>query len=712
MDRLTELFIRDSRKYISQAVNSLINIEKKEEVDANIETAFRAVHSIKTESSYLQMTETKNLSHEIENTLESLRSGETVPDNKLCGRIISELDNLSLIIKRELEIRGSSDTSGDRNTDAEDERPENEQPDKLINQTDIENEEEYYILEYDIEDRINIGTGDKRDTSSADPKNTESEQNTDAFHSDKSVINGSVSASALADGSEKIPAIKSIEISDEIREEVRKEFSDFELQLLSESMKRGEKLYRITCEISEESVMKYPRLYLVINNLELKTNLIKSFPSSEEIENGVYTSIKLYITTKLGYKEIFSIVDVDEIENIQIINLPYSYYFKTSEHTVAEEISSKGELDSIPVKIKRLDRLFVAVEGMKLDLALNGTLDSDFRKSILRKIAVIEKNVKKLRMISFSEEFQMLPGMIKKMGYDLGKDVEIVFDDNDIEIDRSLFEYIYDPLIHILKNSVDHGIEDKEVRRNSGKSKIGHICCSTTRKQGKLVIEIKDDGRGLDLNKISEVSGYDLAQLSDKKTLLKILTKPGFSTKINVSNLSGRGFGLNLVWDKIRKIPGADIIISSKTGEGLTVRIILPDTFIATKVVFTKCRNEIIVINNEDIERIVTIDRDKFRNSSEGLLCYSKYPVYNKDGRVYAKDSNLPLEMNRKLMHGIILKNNDKSGCFIADRVLFSQVIPADRFFLLEREVPYLSYLKIAGMDNELSYLHSEILSY
>ena len=742
MDRLTELFIRDSKKYLAKAVNSLINIEKNEDFESNIETAFRAVHSIKTESSYLQMTETKNLSHEIENILESLRSGESEADKETCGKLISELDNLEMIIKRELELHGAAAGSAEKSGSAgktETERLETGKESGLeevkatslsdmdeedfggeINQTDIENEEEYYILEYDLEeedvtDISALNSEEEKTEEHRKELTTEKEKDVmrhSPAHDDYNVISGSVSASGLKSSSDKETAVKKEYISDEIREEVRKEFSDFELQLLSESMKRGEKLYRITCEISEDSVMKYPRLYLVINNLELKTNLIKSTPAADEIEKNEYTSIKLYITTKLGYKEIFSIVDVDEIENIQIINLPYSYYFKTAEKTEADEIASKGELDSIPVKINRLDKLFVAVEGMKLDLALNpGNTDRELRKELLRKLSSIEKNVKKLRMISFSGEFQMLPGMIKKMGYDLGKDVEIVFNDNDIEIDRSLFEYIYDPLIHILKNSVDHGIEDKEQRRESGKSKIGHIYCSTYRKNQKLVIEIKDDGRGLDLNKISEVSGYDITQLTDKKTLLKVLTKPGFSTKINVSNLSGRGFGLNLVWEKIRKIPGADIIISSKSGGGLTVRIILPDTFIATKVVFTKCRNEIVVINNEDIDRIITIDREKFSTGKDGLLYYRKNPVFNKEGRVYAKDNNLPPELDKKLMHGIIIKNGEKTGCFIADRVLFSQIIPADRFFLLEREVPYLSYLKIAGMENELSYLHSEILS-
>ena len=727
MDRLTELFIRDSKKYITQTVNSLINIEKKQDVENNIETAFRAVHSIKTESSYLQMTETKNLSHEIENTLESFRSGETAPDEKECGRIISELDNLSMIIKRELEIRDDSveDNKADTKTDKENMpselkavSPKNKTEDDYsfdnsIDHADIENEEEYYILEYDIEAEEEGKELQEKGKTAADNNKAEINSENLPLHDDSSVINSSVSASGISGSSDKtLPAPKA-GIPEEIREEVRKEFTDFELQLLSESMKRGEKLYRITCEISEESVMKYPRLYLVINNLEIKTNLIKSTPASDEIENEEYTSIKLFITTKLGYKEIFGIVDVDEIENIQIINLPYSYYFKNVEITESEAVSSKGELDSIPVKINRLDRLFVAVEGMKLDLALRpGKVDNEFRKGLLRKISSIEKNVKKLRMISFSGEFQMLPGMIKKMGYDLGKDVEIIFNDNDIEIDRSLFEYIYDPLIHILKNSVDHGIEDKNTRRQNNKSKIGHIYCSTYKKNKKLVIEIKDDGKGLDLNKISEVSGYDLSQLTDKRTLLKVLTKPGFSTKMNVSNLSGRGFGLNLVWEKIRKIPGADIIISSKTGGGLTVRIILPETFIATKVVFTKCRNEIVVINDDDIERIITIDREKFQKGKDGLLYYGKYPVFNKEGRVYSKNNKLPFDMNKKLIHGIIIKNGEDTGCFISDRILFTQIIPADRFFLLEREVPYLSYLKIAGMDNELSYLHSEILSY
>ena len=709
MDRLTELFIRDSKKYISQSVNSLINIEKNQDIESNIENAFRAVHSIKTESSYLQMNETKNLSHEIENTLESFRSGEMKPDRESCSSIINDLDKLSRIIKKELESKNANSSDKEKKSrNMKDSAADSEDAEAYFSeksdQSDIENEEEFYILEYNLDDEDNdsVPEGNFNKTASVSPADYT-----------KAVISSSVSASGLVRNPDKVLPVKREGIPEEIREEVRKEFTEFELQLLSESMKRGEKLYRISCDISENSQMKYPRLYLVINNLEIKTNLIKTAPTAEEIEKDEYTSIKLYITSKLGYKEIFSIVDVDEIENIQIINLPYSYYFKDSEHTEEEHVKSKGELDSIPVKIKRLDKLFVAVEGMKLDLALKGSsADKELRKTLLSKISVIEKNIKKLRMINFSGEFQMLPGMIKKMGYDLGKDVEIVFNDNDIEIDRSLFEYIYDPLIHILKNSVDHGIENKDIRKKNGKDKIGHIYCSTIRENKKLVIEIKDDGGGLDLNKISEVSGYDLSQLTDKKILMKVLTKPGFSTRRDVSNLSGRGFGLNLVWEKIRKIPGADIVISSKKGSGLTVRIILPDTFIATKVIFTKCRNEIVVINDEDIERILTIDRKNFRNGKDGLLYYGKYPVFSKEGRVLSNSNKLPAEFNKKMMHGIIIKNGENTGCFISDKVLFSQIIPADRFFLLEREVPYLSYLRIAGMENELSYLHSEILSY
>ncbi len=293
MDRLTELFIRDSKKYTTQAVNSLINIEKNQDVESNIEAAFRAVHSIKTESSYLQMTETKNLSHEIENTLESFRSGETVPDEKECGRIITELDNLSMIIKRELEIHGAvepvPDAENKNNLSSENipseikaVSPKNETEDEYIfddsiNQSDIEKEEEYYILEYDLEGE-DEGKVSQEISNTSDDNDAEKRQlENPPLHDDSSVINSSVSASGIAGSSDKnLPAPKE-GIPEELREEVRKEFTDFELQLLSESMKRGEKLYRITCEISEDSVMKYPRLYLVINNLEIKTNLIKIY---------------------------------------------------------------------------------------------------------------------------------------------------------------------------------------------------------------------------------------------------------------------------------------------------------------------------------------------------------------------------------------------------------------------------------------------------
>ncbi len=241
MDRLTELFIRDSKKYLAQAVNSLINIEKKEDVESNIETAFRAVHSIKTESSYLQMTETKNLSHEIENTLESFRNGEIVPDKDSCGRIISELDNLSIVIRRELEIQNERKPGNEAKTDEAGNSSEINKKTLSINPDteipsdseetesilDIENEEEYYILEYNIEDgpeeAVNTsaslpdkpvsGTGLSAENTdkgvfSLNEKSSDMIQEKEAAHDEFSVISGSVSASGLADSSAKVLPVK------------------------------------------------------------------------------------------------------------------------------------------------------------------------------------------------------------------------------------------------------------------------------------------------------------------------------------------------------------------------------------------------------------------------------------------------------------------------------------------------------------------------
>ena len=694
MDRLMELFIRDSKKYISQAINSLISFEKNPENISEIDSAFRALHSIKTESSYLQLDKIKDVSHRIENELESLRGSSNSIDSERCDILIKEIEKLSEIINLEIEKSGVVSLP---QTSEVSEISDGFDLIEIDLEEEIESEEEYYPLE--------------------DNEKIVDETDFDRIIEEESVVSSSISASDIIRESDNEDVSSIIDssltherdnIPDDLRDEIRKEFDDFELQLLSESMKRGEKLYRILCEISRDSVMKYPRLYLVVNNLELKTNLIKTFPGIEDLSKGDFTRIKIYITTKKGYKEIFNIVDVDEIDNIQIVNLPFSYYFRDEEGEVNND-NHEAELKTIPVKIERLDKLFVAVEGMRLNLAMNkiSAEDKEIKLLLEKSIEDMEKNIKKLRMISFSEEFQMLPGMIRKMAYDLGKDAEIRFEDNNIEIDRSLFEFIYDPVIHLLKNSVDHGIEKKDVRIKNGKPAKGTIKCRTFREENRLVIEIIDDGRGLDYNKIAEVSGYDISELAKKDNLINILTRPGFTTRRNVSDLSGRGFGLNLVKERILKIPGASLSIETGDGKGLGVRIILPDTFIASKILFTRCRNETLVINEDEIDRIIDPDENAFINDNDGLLYYSEFPVYSTGGRLHVHDKkNLP---GKK---GIILRRDGLKGCFLVDEILFRQVIPADRFYLLEREVPYLSSLRIAGMDNDLSYLHSTILEY
>ncbi|MDX9800198.1 MAG: ATP-binding protein [Spirochaetia bacterium] len=731
MNNLMELFIRDSRKYISQIIDSLIRYENNTETKEQLDNAFRAVHSIKTESSYLLLSDVKDLSHSMEDELEKIRSGKEDFSKEKCSRMIEKAEALQILIDKAEEenpplpelIQGEN--SGGM-LSIPDELPENENIEEHDELEELEEEpdepdelEELEELEELTEDIISetapVSAEVSFDKLKDEPVSetglpevlSEEEFSRVAEFSKPSFLTENSDESELLQTAKTLGTYKEIispKAENDIENLIKKEFNDFQIQLLSDSMKRGEKLYRIICDISSSSTMKYPRLYLIINNLELHTNLVKTIPSVDIIEKGEETRITCFITTRKNYSEIYKIINVDEVKDIQIINIPYEYLFRQEKNQKYQDEKSSAE-KTIPVKIDRLDSLFVSVQSMRLSLMMKDS-SSDYAvpDSILESLESMEKSIRLLRMVSLSEEFKTVPAAIRKIAYSKGKEVSIVFNDNGVEIDRSIFELIYDPVIHLFKNAIDHGIETVEERLEKSKNRSGKIVCSSYSGSGYLVIEIADDGKGLDLNKIAEKTGYTVTELADEKRVVSILTAPGFTTKKDADEHSGRGFGLNLVKEKLSKTDGASLEIKTNPGKGTTVRLKLPDNYIARKVLYFTRGGRITAVDAECVEAEAK-DIDAFlKQKSNGQLFYKDLPVYTKDGIVF---SGSPGIKNSK---GIIFKNNGKKGLLLADKILFTQTIPADRLYLLHSDLPYLYSMRVAGMEREYIYIDCSIL--
>lgn len=710
MNNLMELFVRDSRHYLSQIIDSLISYERNSSEKDFIDAAFRAIHSIKTESSYLQLREISEISHEVEDKLELLRSNRLSFTKEICEELITRSEKLQVLIEK-IALEKPESAAFFRLDDHDSNGEMLTIPDQY-RKPPVE-EDNFDIIEISLESEDEASGSGESTAADEQVLISENAENggssaahvPDSFHAEKitdSIASKMVSADIIPESAD--PASGKTER--EMRRIIQREFNDFQVQLLNDAMKRGEKLYRIICDISAESCMKYPRLYLIVNNLELHTNLIKTLPGLSEIEKDQATRITCYITTKKKYDELYSLINVDEVKSIQIINLPYEFYF--SGHGVfndkeREDYASKN----IPVKIEKLDSLFVSVQDMMMALLLKAEHIRPEEDRILYNILKkMETDIRKLRMVTLSEEFSSVPAVIRKMAYSKGKEVDISFNDNNIEIDRSIFEHIYDPVIHILKNAVDHGIEKVEKRLEAGKNRKGKIVCSANLEDGFLKIEIDDDGKGIDLDKIAEMSGYTVTELEDPEKLLAIISSAGFTTKKDADEHSGRGFGMNLVQEKISQIEGASLRLVTKKGAGTAIQIFLPDTCIAQKVIFVLCGNDITAIPFESVRGKVTITESDIQQNEKGQLFYGSTPVYTKNGLLFSGN------LTKKDSKGVLLEKNGRKGVLLVDRILFSQALPSDRMFLLQTSLPYLYSLRIAGQEKEYSYLDSLILEY
>ncbi|MCL2295264.1 MAG: ATP-binding protein [Spirochaetes bacterium] len=717
MNNIMELFIKDSRNHINQLVDSLIQFKKEPKNQSVIEDAFRAAHSIKSEASYLQLNDVTSLSHEIETELENIRTKKSSFSKKKYNSLTKKIE----ILQEMIEAAAAEASSAGVEAASQESPQEPVPPHGVLYKVQT--------LQSRSEEKTNPNNSLYEDKVPADTdKKSGSKEESDSEGRKENKIRGKRTFSYMKEKTD---------------EQV---FNEFQLYLLSEAMKRGEKLYRITCDILPEAAMKYVRLYLIVNNLELHCNLIKTIPVidvSKILNSGdknTYepvqqdpdmeesTKITCYVTTDKNYDQIYNIINVDEVKNIQIINISYESYFGNEFHReFLENIISSSK--TISVKADRLDTLFTSIHKMRMEVNLKSDyLDKEAASILDRNLETMEDSISRLRMATLSDEFASMSFLINKIAFDKGKEAEIFFDDNDIEIDRAVFEYIYDPIIHLFRNAIDHGIETVEERIAKGKNPKGKIECKTylessgsaeraqnswfasgkSNQQGSeesyptnnsLIIKISDDGKGMEFDKIAEKSGLTSAELRKSNNLFSVISAPGFTTKEYADEHSGRGFGMNLVKEKLLQIKGTSLEIDSKEDEGTVFTIKLSDKYVAKNILYLLSNGEIIVIPADIIEEIVESLTDADKTDFNKIM-YKEIPVCTREGLLFAGNIK-----NFEKFKGVVINKNNKKALIICEKILFRESIPSDRFHLIKTSFPYLFLMKIAGLDTEYYYL-------
>lgn len=497
------------------------------------------------------------------------------------------------------------------------------------------------------------------------------------------------------------PAIEEVAIS---KSDVNKDKSSnfdtiniYEENVIKQAIKDDYKVYKITVFIDKNCIMKSARAFIVFNNLDEIGDIIKSIPAVEDIEDEKFDDkFIVHLITKLEENDIknklLSIAEVYQVE-IEPVNsenkLDKTLSNQEMENINNSDLSPKksGKTSkSVRVDIDRLDNLMNLVSELIIIKTRLEGLESDNKNSdITSTIEYLERittnlhdAVMKVRMVPVERVFNRFPRMVRDLSHELNKRIMLNMYGEETEVDRTVIDEIGDPLVHIIRNSIDHGIEMPDIRLQKGKPETGVINLKAYHEGNNVIIEVSDDGSGIDINKVKEKAiekGLLTTEQSKDLTrdkILDILFKPGFSTADKITDISGRGVGLDVVKNKIESLNGS-IEVSTETGKGTKFIIKLPLTLAIIQALLVRIGDEKFALPLNSISEIVHKNSSEVHNvqGKEVILYRGKViPIIRLNELLETEK----LDSSSNLVCVIIKKGENLAAC-IVDELIGQQEI-------------------------------------
>ncbi|OZU90301.1 chemotaxis protein CheA [Virgibacillus indicus] len=419
---------------------------------------------------------------------------------------------------------------------------------------------------------------------------------------------------------------------------------EFELSILNEASERGFSNYEITITLNEDCLLKGARVFMVFEVLEKLGEVIKTNPSVNDLEEENFDfSFSVILVSNYSKTEIEEKINkVSEINKIET-NLFSAEQYKTMHEEETKELSETKTKQSqnsvqqkekttrkspsgktIRVNIERLDVLMNLFEEFVIDKGrleqistdLNNNDLQDTVEHISRVSADLQNIILTMRMVPVDQVFSRFPRMIRQLAKDLHKNVEIEIIGADTELDRTVIDEIGDPLVHLIRNAIDHGIETSEERKKKGKAEKGTIQLKAFHSGNHVFIEISDDGAGIDKEKVVNkalangiINESQIDSLTDQQ-IYELIMASGFSTADAVSDISGRGVGLDVVRNTIESL-GGTISIDAELNKGSTFSIQLPLTLTIISVLLVELQNEKYAIPLSSILETAIVRKDQ-----------------------------------------------------------------------------------------------------
>ncbi|MEH7122836.1 chemotaxis protein CheA [Bacillus sp. JJ1773] len=587
MNQYLEVFIEESKEHLQACNEQLLELEKNPENISIVNEIFRSAHTLKGMSATMGYEDLAKLTHQMENVLDAIRNHKLTFNPEILDVIFLAVDDLEAMVQS-----------------------------------------------------IAEGGDGKRDVAEVVEKLLMIEKGESVNQIAKSEV-----AAAVA---EHKPTVKSV-------------YDEFELTVMQQSKEQGFETFEVTVSLREDCLLKAARVFMVFEILEKIGEVIKANPSVEQLEEEQFDQeFTVTIVSKEVKEDIHKkVMKVSEVERVDVhilsleairqseldapelikSNGPIFEEKETAENSVAKQQEEKkagassssaknSSSKTIRVNIERLDILMNLFEELVIDRGRLEQISRDLNNQELHETVEhmtrisgdLQNIILNMRMVPVETVFNRFPRMVRQLARDLDKKINLEIIGAETELDRTVIDEIGDPLVHLIRNALDHGVETPEIRKANGKNEEGTVILKAYHSGNHVFIEIEDDGAGINRDKVLAkaikngiVTGQAAVTMTDKQVFELILAS-GFSTAEKISDVSGRGVGLDVVKSTIESL-GGTISIDSTLGKGSIFSIQLPLTLSIISVMLTEIQKEKFAIPLSSIIETAIVKKSDILNA-------------------------------------------------------------------------------------------------
>ena len=579
-----EMFLEESREHLQSLNDGLLGLESNPEDLSILNEIFRNAHTIKGMSATMGYTKIAELTHDMENVLDLLRKEQLKVTEDIVDVLFKCVDSLEQMIE-------------------------------------------------------SVGGGGAEDI--VDVSEFAAKLNT--------IANGgtlpAAAATPTAAAAPAAPVSKAMALTDTDR------------NVIQEAKNSGLRAYHITVTLTDTCLLKSARSYMVMNALDELGDVIKSVPPAEDLEQEKFDhSFELIIVTDAEGKALEdAILSISEIAKVTVVNLddekaapaptapaaapapaPVSAAPVPAAKAAVVSAPKKTLVGSAEKKLKSGQSVRVDIE--KLDSLLNLVGELVINKVRLEQIGIthrlteltetleqmdrvttdLQSVVMKVRMVPVGQVFNRFPRMVRDLAKELNKEINLTIEGEETELDRTVIDEIGDPLMHLLRNSLDHGVEHPDDREAKGKPRTGEVGLIARHEGNNVVIMVTDDGKGIDADVIRKkavekaIITQEEADNLDDAEAVRLVFLPGFSTAEVITDVSGRGVGMDVVRSKIEAL-GGHVDVETKIDEGSIFKIKLPLTLAIIQALLVKVQEEMYAIPLGSIDSTINITPDNIK---------------------------------------------------------------------------------------------------